>query len=347
MYILTLFSGFFQRTTPVSSINIPLWVFWLLIGLIGALVILLFIRDRTLRMGLKKLFSTARRRVKKAQMESRIKKENKEKERALTELGQKAWSIGVKPKQGEDVIKNIESLEETKTGFLKENASFDSEIEMLQEAHEKYRKNEEEKIKEQEEQRSPHVEYLSQIKEDLKQAEADLSHIEKEVRTAEKVKTDAEKDITKNGENSELSNEIRQIKIEELKARVFESNKKKEDLEIKRPSIQEQKSKLLQQKTDEQDRIKEYDQIITTFQEEIKDRRKTFEKEKKELQKKKDVLSDKNKEIEEKKKPLFAQLGKSLFEQRVESPELTDTYKRIETIDKAVQEYEEKRQELK
>ena len=36
-----------------------------------------------------------------------------------------------------------------------------------------------------------------------------------------------------------------------------------------------------------------------------------------------------------------------LFEKRVESPELADTYKRIETIDKAVQEYEVKRQELK
>ena len=55
---------------------------------------------------------------------------------------------------------------------------------------------------------------------------------------------------------------------------------------------------------------------------------------------------DKNKEIDEKKKPLFALLGKSLFEQRVKSPELTDTYKRIETIDKAMQENEVKRQEL-
>jgi hypothetical protein len=46
------------------------------------------------------------------------------------------------------------------------------------------------------------------------------------------------------------------------------------------------------------------------------------------------------KEDLEVKQPLFTQLGRSLFEQRVESPELADTYKRIETNDKAVQEYE-------
>ena len=347
MPILTLFSGFFQQTDRASAMNIPVWVFWLLIGAIGVLVILFLIRDKALRSGLKKIFSSAKRKVKKAKVDSRIKKEIKEKEKALAELGHKAWSIGVKPVKADDVIKNIESLEERQSGFLKESAAFDSEIEKLQDTHEKYKKTQEKKIKEQEDQRKPHVEYLIQIKEDIKKAEADLSHIEKEIRTAEKVKTDAEKDMAKIEENSELSSEIKQIKIEELKTRIFETSKKKESLEKKLSSIQEQKSKLLQQKTDEQDKIKEFDQFITTYQEEIKERHKLSEKETRELHKKKDVVLDKNKEIKENKKPLFALLGKSLYEQKVKSPELAETYKQIEAIDKAVKENEVKLQELK
>ena len=346
MSIFVLFSGYFQQTDRASAMNIPVWVFWLLIGLIGVLAILFLIRDKALRSGLKKMFLSAKRKVKKAQVDSRIKKETKEKEKALAELGHKAWSIGVKPVKADEVIKNIESIEERQSGFLKESAAFDSEIKKLQDTHETYKKAQEEKIKEQEEQRNPHVEYLSQIKEDIKHAEADSSHLEKEIRTAEKVKTEAEKDIAKIEENSELSSEIKQIKIEELKSRIFETSKKKESLDVKLPSIQEQKTKLLQQKTDEEAKIKELDKFISTYQEEIKERHKTLEKETRELHKKKDVVSDKNKEIEENKKPLFAVLGKSLYEQKVKSPELTEIYTQIEAIDHAVKENEEKRKEL-
>lgn len=346
MSLLASFFANFQPSTPESRVILPLWVFWLLIGLIGALVILLLIRDKALRRGLKNSFLSARRRVQRARLESRIKRETKEREKALNALGQKAWSIGIKLESAADILKSIQALEQKKKGSLKESAGIDSEMEKLQDAHAEYRKSQEEKIKEQEEKKNPHAEHLSQTNESLKQAEADLSHIEKEIRAADKERTEAEKEITKIEENIQLSSEIKQNKIEELKTKVFEMTKKKEDLEVKRPSIEEQKSRLLQQKANDQNKIKEFDQAITAFHEEEKERQKVFEKEQKEWQKKKDVLIKKNKEMEEEKQPLFTQLGKALFEQRVESPELDDIYTRIETIDKAVQEVEEKRKEL-
>lgn len=336
----------FQPEALGSRILLPLWLFWILIGLIGVLVILLLFRDKALRRSLKKAFLSARLRVKKARLESRIKRETREKEKALVELGQKAWSLGVQSEPAADVLKNIQALEQEKEGVLKEAAGVGTEIETLQKTHAKSRKSQEEKLKELEEKKSPLVEHLSQAKENLKQTEADLSHIEKEIRDADKGKTEAEKDITKIEANTQLSAEIKKIKSEELKARIFEMVKKKEDLEAKRPSIEEAKSKLLQQKTSDQNKIQEFDRMIAELQEEKKERHKVFENEMKERQKKKDNLMKKNREIEEQKQPLFARLGKALYDQRVEIPKLADIYARIETIDKAVQEYKAEREEL-
>jgi chromosome segregation ATPase len=343
--LISIISGY-QAAVSGSSILLPLWFFWLLVGLVGALVIILLIRDKALRHGLKNIFSSLRRRVKRTKLEGRIRKETKEKEGALTELGQKAWEIGAKSDATVGIDKDIKALEQKREDNLKEAVVIDSESEKLQSAHQNYKKDVEEKIKLQEEKKSPHAEHLSQTKESLKRNEADLSHVEKEIRAADKEKADAEKEITKTEQNTALSEEMKQTKIAELNARIFELTKKKEELESKRPALEEQKSRLLQQKEDDQNRVKEFDQTISSFREEEKERQKVFDKEMKQWQKKKDVLVDKNKEIDNQKQPLFFRLGKALYEKRVESPDLEDIYTRIEEIEKTVREYEEKRREL-
>lgn len=346
MDALTSFSANLPLISMDSRITLPLWLFWLLIGLVGALLILLLIRDKALRRSLKNVFSRARRRVKKGRLEGRIKKESKGKDSALVDLGEKAWSTGVKLEAASDVINDLQTLERKSKEHVKEVEAVEKEIEKLQNSHDEYRKNQDEKIKLQEEAKSPYVEHLNQTKDSLGETEADLSHIEREIRASEKEKNDAQKEITKIEENTKLSDEIKKIKIEELNAKVFEMTKKKEELSEKQPAIEEQKAKLDQQKVKDQEKIKEFDKEIAALREEDKERQKAYEKEMKQWQKKKDTLLEKNKEIEKQEQPLFARMGKIFNEQRIKDPALADIYSRIDAIDKAVQEYETRLSEL-
>ena len=346
MYGLTSILYEYQAGVPGSRIQLPLWLFWFLLGLLGALIVILLIRDKALRQGLKNVFFSMRRRVRKKKLDSRIKKETKEWEKALAGLGLKAWEVGIESEATAEISEEIKALDKKSEANQKEAASVDSEIEKLKSAQQDYEKGVEDKIKQQEEKKAPHAEHLNQTKENLKRTEADLSHVDKEIRSADKERIDAEKKITKAEQNTALSEEIRQTKVEELKARIFELTKKKEDLEAKRPALEENKSKLLTQRDEDQSRVKEFEQTISSLQNEEKERQKVFDREMKQWQKKKDVIVAKHREIENQKQPLFSRLGKILYEKRIESADLKETYIRIEEIERTIQEFEQKRGEL-
>jgi hypothetical protein len=80
-----------QDASSVAREGLPYWTFYLLLCLILLLVAFIFLRDKDLRMRLNEFLSGAKKRMKRTQMQIRLKRENKRKTDHLKELGRRAW----------------------------------------------------------------------------------------------------------------------------------------------------------------------------------------------------------------------------------------------------------------
>ena len=334
------------QATPEGQISLPVWLFWTLIGLIGLFIILLMVRDKKLRTGIKNLFVGAKMRMRRSRIQKKIKTEVKNKEKVLNELGKKAWEIGLESEAAASINKEITELEEQKKEFLKEAESVGGEIDGLQKNISAFIEEQNQKIQAQEETKKPHVERLAQLQDSLKKGQADLSHVDKELKSAEKEKQSSEKEVAKIEADDKLSDEMKESKIQELKAKVFDMEKKKEELDAKRPSLEEQRAESQKQIDKEQNIVKELDQKMKSLRDEEREKQKEVEKEIKKWQKKKDELQGKIENLDKAKAPLLFTLGKTLDEKREDHADLNPLYTQIDSINQLIDELEAKLAEL-
>ena len=72
--------------------GLPYWLAGLLASVIVLLLVFIFLRDRDLRYRINEFLSGAKRRVKRAQLRLKLKRERKRRADALAELGRKSWA---------------------------------------------------------------------------------------------------------------------------------------------------------------------------------------------------------------------------------------------------------------
>jgi chromosome segregation ATPase len=91
--------------------GLPYWIFWLLLCLILLLLAFIFLRDKDLRRRLNIALSAAKRRVKRATLGLRIKREKRRRGDLQAELGRRAWTGRVGTARFETHFRDIEGIE--------------------------------------------------------------------------------------------------------------------------------------------------------------------------------------------------------------------------------------------
>lgn len=77
----------------IAREGLPYWMAGLLASVIVLLLVFIFLRDRDLRHRVNEFLSGAKKRVKRAQLRLKLKREQKRRTEALAELGRKAWAV--------------------------------------------------------------------------------------------------------------------------------------------------------------------------------------------------------------------------------------------------------------
>lgn len=113
----------------IAREGLPYWMAGLLVSVIVLLLVFILLRDRDLRHRVNEFLSGAKKRVKRAQLRLKLKRERKRRTEALGELGRKAWAARPEGEAYESCLANLAILEkdarakqaelqETLTGLL-------------------------------------------------------------------------------------------------------------------------------------------------------------------------------------------------------------------------------------
>lgn len=95
----------------IAREGLPYWLAGLLASVIVLLLVFIFLRDRDLRQRVNEFLSGAKKRVKRAQLRLKLKRERKRRTEALAELGRKAWAIRLAGEAYESFHANLVLLE--------------------------------------------------------------------------------------------------------------------------------------------------------------------------------------------------------------------------------------------
>jgi hypothetical protein len=95
----------------IGGEGLPYWIAGLLASIIILLLVFIFLRDRDLRHRINEFLSGAKKRVKRAQLRLRLKRERKRRTEALADLGRTAWSIRVPGEAYDSCYANLSLLE--------------------------------------------------------------------------------------------------------------------------------------------------------------------------------------------------------------------------------------------
>ena len=97
--------------SEIAREGLPYWLAGLLASVIVLLLVFIFLRDRELRHRINEFLSGAKKRVKRAQLRLRLKRERKRRTEALAELGRKAWAARLAGEAYESFHANLVLLE--------------------------------------------------------------------------------------------------------------------------------------------------------------------------------------------------------------------------------------------
>jgi predicted nuclease with TOPRIM domain len=139
----------------MESITLPIWVFWLLIIVIVILIIFILIRDKGVRNGVKKLFSSITKKIKRARIKGKIDKEKEKKAVLIRKLGESIWEKEIDVSNLDKVKDGLKKLKDEESKVLNEIENLNSKIEKYKEDFGNFKKDQEIKIKENEEEKKP------------------------------------------------------------------------------------------------------------------------------------------------------------------------------------------------
>jgi hypothetical protein len=124
----------------IAREGLPTWIFYLLLSLILLLVVFIFLRDRDLRERLDAFFSGAKKRVQRARLRNRLRREKRRRTETLAELGRKAWAARLPGEAYESFHANLALLEKDGSAKQAELQSIVSRALDLRKRHEEARR---------------------------------------------------------------------------------------------------------------------------------------------------------------------------------------------------------------
>lgn len=304
-----------QGTPDIAKEGLPFWTLWLLLLIILMLMMFIFLRDKDLRRRISSFLSGARRRMARLRLQVKLRKEKDKKVSLWKELGKTAWHEDIRAGCAETEFEKLAGIEEEIGRLQKTWHDVYSRIEALGREHEAAIRSFRARVEELEKDRRPHDDELkallakrNEVREALEAALRELEIEEGQVKAADKeVRSFRERPPRLEEERRHLD-----LRIEEVEARVQAVN----------------------------DRIREAG-------DEQREVLRAKEKEIREWQKNKERLQDRIIENKRLMEPLFECAGRALDEARVENEELAVVYFQIDSVNKAVAEYESRIEHLK
>jgi DNA repair exonuclease SbcCD ATPase subunit len=329
-----------------SREGLPYWIFWFLLCVIMLLVTFIFLRDKELRQKLNSFLFSARKKLIKFQLQSRLRKENRKKDALIKELGKKTWEKGIRVDGGKKIEIKLNKLEKNRIRFQKQLDDIASRIEMLNGQFQKSEQKHGDQIKEQEIKIKPQRDKLTEINEKERLIRLDILQKKKGIDEVEKNMKAAEKETEELEAGSTFFDEKKKAKRAELEEKMKDREKKKEEIQIEIQSLREEKTRLEREQKNLQGSISDSEKKIKEIEEVKIEGRHEFQKKIREWEKSKEKVLVILREVEKEKEPLFESFGKLIDKHRIENEELAVFYSQIDRADKRIQNIEKQIQNL-
>lgn len=335
-----------QTPTPGSKEGLPFWTFWFLLCIILLLIIFIFLRDKDLRQRLNSFLFRAKAKLIKMRLQARLKMILRKKEGLIQELGQKAFSVGLKLEKDENIGGELTRLEKNKKGLEKELRETESEISTLQSNLENQIQKFKAQLKRQESRKKDHEIMLAETKEKEKQIGRVVMQKQRKIEETAKEINAAHKEIHKIENNPDLSQDEKKKKKEECEEKIKKLTNTKDNADQKIKRILQEKDELEKEKKKIQEKSDELRRKKKNREEEEKSKNAEFNKEIKEWERNKEKVLGKIKKIERQKEPLFKNFGKLVNKERIEHKELIIFYSKVDRRNKRIEEIRNQMKEL-
>ncbi len=335
-----------QETSPIPKEGAPYWILWFFLCVILLLITFIFLRDKSMRQRVNLFLSKAKRKLIKTNLQAKIRKEKRKKDKLIIELGIKTWTEGIRNEKSEKIDKKLETLDESKSSSKKESEEINSKIKKLNDQLTESDEKNDGLIEKQEGDKKPFQEKLNETKEKERLIELHLIQKQKEIEDEEKSLKAAEREVKDIELSSNLSEEKKKSQINEVKGKITKLETDREKIQKELEELRKEKPELEKEIKNLQRKINDYERTIKKIEKEKKEKRGIILKEIKELRKDDSSVQKKIKETEKQKEPLFEDLGKVVDEFRVESKALAPLYSQIDKINKRVQDIEKQIQNI-
>ena len=305
--------------------TIPVWLFWVMIGVIVGLVGLVLIRDQGIRGGIAGMSNWVRRKIRVARIKGQIQKENQKKEDLVKTLGETVWKSGASAPFVEAQLEEARKLTGDEAEIGKGRQDWD---ETKRQADEHIDGLEAE---------------LKPLEDQFKDFEKELHSIEKEIKGHEKTKAKAEKDIHKTREQLEMldadpdySNIEKEQKREEAQRRIQSFEIEMQTSGEALTSLDDRAAQSKEKNSGLEPRIKELEARIAEAKEQAKAKKEQWDEALKGLEENSRSLNVKLVGIRKELDILFQKIGHLAVENRIEHPDLAPVYTEIDGVDAAL-----------
>ncbi len=329
-----------QAVNTAAKDGLPYWTFWLLISFILLLLVFIFLRDKELRRKMDEFFFRTRKKLVKYRHQRRMARENRKKDRLITELGQKAWERRIEIKNGKKAFRELQYLEEKSEKLQKETADIKTKISFLNTSLDENTKKFDVRLSEKEDEKSPQVEKLLEFKGKEKQIEIEVTEKQKELETVIKEINSTKKDLHDVEENGLEWDDEKKAEVKSIQEKLDQMEKDKAAFDSKIKTLVEKKAEFEEQKKEHEKFIEAIEKEITKIEHDKKHQTREYQKEIKEQGKNQIKVSDRIQKVAKEREPLFKSYGSLVEKERVSDRELEMFYSQIDRVAVRIEEIE-------
>ena len=340
--MIDLFADLLSRQAANTAVTegLPYWLFWLLVSFILLLLAFIFLRDKELRRKMDDFFSRTKKRLIKYRRQKRMTRESIKKERLIMELGQKAWDRRIEIKNGKEVFRELQYLEEKCEKLEKEAVDMKTKISFLNTTLEENTKKVDVRLSEKEDEKSPHVEKLLEFKSKEKAIEVEVTEKQTELETVAKDIHSTKKDLHEVDENGLEWDEEKKAEIKSVQDKLDRMERSKEDLDNKIKTLVEKKAEYEEQRKEHKRSIEDIEKEISKIEHDKKHQTREYQKEIREWEKNLNKVSDRIQKIAKERNPLFERYGELVEKERVSDRQLEPLYSQIDRVKARIKEIE-------
>lgn len=336
-----------QETPDIAKEGLPFWTLWFLLLIILILMMFIFLRDKDLRRRISSFLSGARRRMARLRLQVKLRKEKEKKVSLWKELGKTAWHEDIRADCVVTEFEKLAGIEEEIGRLQKTWHDVYSRIEALGREHEASIRSFRARVEELEKERRPHDEELksllskrSEVREALEAALRELEFQEGQVKAADR-------EIRQIEASARLSETDKAVRVDKSREKAEARSSRIRSFRERTPRLEEERRHLDLRIEEVEARVQAVNDRVREAGDEQKELLRAQEKEIREWQKNKERLQDRIVENKRLMEPLFESAGRALDEARVENEELAVVYFQIDSVNKAVAEYESRIEHLK